>query len=96
MIETLAISTLIKWGIGTALTVLAGYVLKRIPNEKISKAVEKFFYGIGFVCTGWMSKKLPKLWNKIVEPWIVDLINNVIGAAVRGFIRGLKSDNTEK
>ena len=32
-------------------------------------------------------------WNKTVEPWFIDLFDNFIGGAVRGFIRGLRSDN---
>ena len=31
-------------------------------------------------------------WNKTVEPWFIDLFDNFIGGAVRGFIRGLRSD----
>ena len=32
------------------------------------------------------------LWNSTVEPYFIDLIDNTVGAAVQGFIDGLKSD----
>ena len=31
-------------------------------------------------------------WNRTIEPWFIDLIDNVIGGAVRGFVRGLRID----
>ena len=34
-----------------------------------------------------------KVWNSTIEPWFIDLVDNTIGAAVRGFIKGLRSDN---
>ena len=32
------------------------------------------------------------IWNKTVEPYFIDLIDNTVGAAVKGFIKGLRSD----
>lgn len=32
------------------------------------------------------------MWNKTIEPWFVDLVDNTAGACVRGFIKGLRSD----
>ena len=33
------------------------------------------------------------VWNKTIEPWFIDLIDNIFGSMVRGLIKGLKSDN---
>ena len=33
-----------------------------------------------------------KVWNSTIEPWLVDLIDNIVGSAVKGFINGLRSD----
>jgi hypothetical protein len=33
-----------------------------------------------------------KVWNSQIEPWFIDLIDNVFGSIVRGFIKGLRSD----
>ena len=51
-------------------------------------------YGFGVACTLGLSKYkwTKKLWNKTVEPYFIDLIDNTAGAAVEGFIEGLRSD----
>ena len=33
-----------------------------------------------------------QFWNKTIEPWFIDLVDNVVGSAIRGFIRGLRVD----
>ena len=85
------------------LTLLAGgttgglvlWLLKRIPNDKIYDFIEGTFYKFGVVATLCMTKwKLTKkFWNSTIEPYCVDLLDNTIGAAVKGFIEGLRSDN---
>ena len=32
------------------------------------------------------------IWNKTVEPFFIDLVDNFVGGALRGFIKGLRSD----
>ena len=34
-----------------------------------------------------------KFWNKTIEPWFIDLIDNIVGGALRGFVRGLRVDD---
>lgn len=87
-------------GIGT-LAVGAGalviaYILKQIPNDVLSGAVKKFFRGIGVTITLGATKwKVTKnFWNSLIEPWVIDLIDNTVGAAVAGLIEGLRTDNT--
>ena len=79
-------------GGGTAGIVL--WVLKKVPNEQIASIVETFFYGLGKAMTlglsSWSATK--GMWNKTIEPWFVDLVDNTAGACVRGFIKGLRSD----
>ena len=79
-------------GGGTAAIVL--WVLKRVPNDYICEIVESFFYGLGKMMTLGLSKwsMTKDIWNKTIEPWFVDLIDNVIGGALRGFIKGLRAD----
>tara|TARA_Y100000310_G_C19953299_1_gene477841 strand:- start:61 stop:351 length:291 start_codon:yes stop_codon:yes gene_type:complete len=81
--------------IGGGVTGLIAWVLKKVPNEQIANIVETFFYGIGKTITLGLSKwsVSKKYWNQIVEPWFVDLVDNVFGGAVRGFIKGLRIDN---
>ena len=80
-------------GLGSGGAVM--FVLKKIPNEKICSVVEGLFCKMGTVMTAGLTKWKPtrKIWNKTVEPYFVDLIDNVFGSAVRGLIKGLRSDN---
>ena len=32
------------------------------------------------------------IWNATIEPYFIDLVDNTVGAAVKGFIKGLRSD----
>ena len=79
-------------GGGTAGIIL--WVLKKVPNDKIYGTVEKLFKGLGVAMTLGLGKfKLTKkYWNSTFEQWIIDLVDNTVGAAVKGFISGLRSD----
>ena len=79
-------------GGGTAGVIL--WVLKKVPNDYISEIVESFFYGLGKMLTLGMSKwsMTRGFWNKTIEPWFIDLVDNVSGGALRGFIKGLRVD----
>jgi hypothetical protein len=77
---------------GTAGVVL--WALKKLPNDYICEMVETFFYGCGRAMTLGLSKwsLTKKFWNSTIEPWFIDLFDNIIGGAVRGFIKGLRVD----
>ena len=79
-------------GGGTAGIVL--WVLKKVPNDYIAEMVEKFFYGCGKTITLGLSKWrfTKQFWNKTIELWFIDLVDNIVGGAIRGFIRGLRID----
>ena len=79
-------------GGGAAAAVL--FVLKKVPNKKIASKVEKLFYWAGSALTLGLAKwsVTKKVWNSTIEPWLVDLIDNIVGSAVKGFINGLRSD----
>ena len=79
-------------GGGTAGIML--WVLKKVPNDKIYNSVEKLFKGLGIAMTLGLGKfKLTKkYWNGTIEPWVIDLVENTVGAAVNGFVKGLRSD----
>ena len=84
------------------ITLLAGgtsaglvlWLLKKIANEDLYAWVKTGAYWAGTAMTLGLSKfKWTKsLWNSTVEPYFIDLIDNTVGAAVQGFIDGLKSD----
>ena len=79
-------------GGGTAGVAL--WVLKKVPNEKICSFVESASEKLGTIMTLGLGKwRLTKgVWNSTVEPWLIDLIDNVFGSIVRGLIKGLRSD----
>ena len=80
-------------GGGTAAVVL--WVLKKVPNESICSVVETTFESLGKVMTLGLAKwKMTKsVWNKTIEPWFIDLVDNIFGSMIRGFIKGLRSDD---
>jgi hypothetical protein len=80
--------------IGGGSSAIALWVLKLIPNEKLYSLVNNFCYRLGTIATLGLSKwSFSKgLWNKTIEPYFVDLLNNTVKAAVDGFVKGLKSD----
>ena len=52
-------------------------------------------YGMGVTCTLGMGKwrYTKAFWNKTIEPYFVDLLDNVISHGLAEFVRGLRSDN---
>ena len=85
-------SGLIVGGGGSAIVL---WVLKKIPNEHICSVVETAFESIGRVMTLGLNKWsiTKKVWNKTIEPWFIDLVDNIFGSVIRGFTKGLRSDN---
>ena len=72
---------------GTGAAVIL-WVLKKVPNKEICAWVESICYSAcKFVTLGLSRWKFTKnFWNKTVEPWFIDLLDNFIGSAVRGLI----------
>ena len=81
--------------LGGGSSAVALWVLKKIPNKDLYSWVESTGYWAGTVCTLGLSKwKLTrKLWNSTIEPYFIDLIENSFGAALKGLLKGLRSDN---
>jgi hypothetical protein len=78
---------------GLILVVLL-WVMKAIPNDKIYNTVYVVCEKGGIIVTLGLTKwkwSAP-FWNAHVEPWFINLIDNTVGAAVNGFIYGLRSD----
>ena len=61
-------------------TVAIGYVLKRIPNTSIQKIIGNAGYALGVSMTlglGKTFKWTAPFWNKIIEPYFIDLLDNI-------------------
>ena len=71
------------------------WILKKIPNDRICSVVEGMFEKVGVLMTAGLTKWsfTKKIWNKTVEPYFIDLVDNLVGGALRGLIKGLRSDN---
>ena len=82
-------------GLGLSGSGIALFILKKIPNDKICAFVEGSFEKLGILMTAGLTKfwATKALWNKTIEPYFIDLIDNVVGGALRGLIKGLRSDN---
>ena len=82
-------------GLGLGGSGIALFILKKIPNDKICAFVEGGFEKLGVAMTAGLSKFVwtKALWNKTIEPYFIDLIDNVVGGALRGLVKGLRSDN---
>ena len=80
-------------GGGTAGIIL--FVLKKVPNDQLANIVETAAEACGTVMTAGLSKWSfsKKFWNSTIEPWFIDLFDNVMGGIIRGFVKGLRSDN---
>ena len=80
-------------GGGTAGIVL--WVLKKVPNEHICSVIETALEAVGRLMTLNLSKwsVTKKVWNSTIEPWFIDLIDNVFGSMIRGLIKGLRTDD---
>ena len=81
--------------VGGGASAVVLWVLKKVPNESICSVIETTFESLGKVMTLGLGKwnVTKKVWNSTIEPWFVDLVDNVFGSMVRGFIKGLRSDN---
>ena len=94
LIAKLGVSTIQYAAGGVGAAVLA-WILKKVPNKAIKAQIGMMMYGMGVTCTLGMGKwkYTKKFWNKTVEPYFVDLLDNVIAHGLAEFIRGLRSDN---
>ena len=80
--------------VGGGSSAIALWLLKRIPNEDIKAWVGTGAYWLGSVITLGLGKwsLTKKIWASTIEPWFIDLVDNVVGEAVKQFIKGLRSD----
>ena len=80
---------------GGVAVVASTWVLKKIPNATIKAKIGLWMYGLGVTVTLGLSKwKYTKsIWNKVVEPYFIDLVDNVLVTGLAKFVEGMRSDN---
>ena len=81
-------------GMGVAGAV-AAFALKKIPNKTIKAKFGSWMYSLGVVCTLGLGKWkwTKKVWNKTIEPYCIDAIDNIVVTGISKFVEGLRSDN---
>ena len=81
-------------GMGVA-GMATAFILKKIPNKTIKAKFGSWMYNLGVVCTLGMGKWkwTKKVWNKTIEPYFVDAIDNILVTGISKFVDGLRSDN---
>ena len=81
-------------GMGVAGAATA-FALKKIPNNTIKAKFGSWMYNLGVLCTLGMGKWkwTKKVWNKTIEPYFVDAIDNILVTGISKFVDGLRSDN---
>ena len=94
LIAKLGVST-IQYAAGGIGAVVVSWVLKKIPNKTIKAKIGMLTYGVGITCSLGMGKwrYTKAFWEKTIEPYVIDLLDNVISHGLAEFIRGLRSDN---
>ena len=83
-------------GIGAGVGVLVlGYILKKIDNKWVYKPIYGVCYAACVAITLGASKwpYIGAVWNKTVEPFIIDLLDNILSAIKAGCLAGLHSYN---
>ena len=85
----------VQYAAGGAVAVVVAWGLKKIPNTAIKAKFGVLMYGAGVACTLGLSKFkwTKKVWNKTIEPYVVDAIDNIVANGIKEFVRGLRSDN---
>tara|TARA_R100000773_G_C4187751_1_gene94866 strand:+ start:141 stop:449 length:309 start_codon:yes stop_codon:yes gene_type:complete len=81
--------------VGGGASAMVLWVLKKVPNEHICSVIETACESVGRVMTLGLSKwsVTKNVWNSTIEPWFIDLVDNIFGSIVRGFIKGLRADD---
>ena len=81
-------------GMGVAGAVVA-FALKKIPNKTIKAKFGSWMYSLGVLCTLGLGKWkwTKKVWNKTIEPYFIDAIDNIVVTGISKFVDGLRSDN---
>ena len=84
-----------QYAAGGLVAVGLAWAFKKIPNEKIKAKAGLVMYGAGVACTLGLAKYkfTKKVWNKTMEPYFIDFMDNVFAHGINEFIRGLRSDN---
>jgi hypothetical protein len=85
----------VQYTVGGIGAVAIAWMLKRIPNKKLKARFGMLMYRLGVMSSLGLGKwkMTRRFWNKTIEPWVIDAIDNIVGHGIKEYIRGLRSDN---
>lgn len=85
----------LQYAAGGVGAVAVAWILKKIPNHTLKAKFGAVMYGAGVACTLGLAKfkYTKKLWQKTIEPWVIDAIDNILVEGIMRFVEGLRSDN---
>jgi hypothetical protein len=80
------------WAAAAVLAALG--LARRVPNARIKAVLTPVFYRAGEAVTLGLARSpvTREVWNRTVEPYVVDLLECVGHAVTEGLIPGLRSD----
>lgn len=118
ILKTVSTFLMTPGGIASGIGVIVmGYVLKKIDNKYVKGVVKKpftalavifykLFLGLGITITVGLTrwKWTKNIWNKTIEPYVIDLLDNIFNGIIDGIeevidsirdglFKGLRSDN---
>lgn len=87
-----------NYAVGGGIAVIVAWVLRRIPNDAIKARFGAVCYALGVTTTLGLAKWriTKKLWNRTLEPYVVDAIDNIVVTGIQRYVEGLRSDNSAK
>jgi len=85
----------VDWSVYTLIGLVVAYVLKKIPNKDIQDFVGSFMFGAGKAISSFFNtwKWTKKFYEKVIEPYIIDAIKNILINGLNQLVDGLKLDN---
>lgn len=96
LVKTTGMDMAAAWAVGGVGTWVIAWVLKRIPNKAIKARLGSLFFGFGVVVSAFFGGKwqyTKPFWEKLIEPFVIDAIDNFVVNSAVEFIRGMRSDN---
>ena len=95
LISSVVAAPLISAVVGGLIPILILIIHRVIPNKKIQLVIgTPCRFAGNFVSNFFSHYKWTKaIWNTVIEPFFIDLIDNTFGCAIREFVVGLRMDN---
>jgi hypothetical protein len=83
-----------KIGFAALLVPLLGLIIKKVPMQRLKKWLYEASYSIGrLVTTRGNRSWWGSIYSSTIEPWLIVVFRDTLGAISKGFVDGMESDN---